>query len=502
MNHSIPIFYIALFIFYPQAIIAQENEAKNTYEAFKKQTLERYEDFRNQCNAEYAEFMKLAWKKYKILPAIPRPKDETTPPIVFSQKDKEKERNATIISIDTIVSPVIQDKESQPLPVTPIYEQQNQNENMLTFTFFGTEGQVRIPKEKPKALIALNEIILSEKECADAWEAMSVGEYNNTIRDCLELRIRHKLCDWAYLLMLRQLSGQYCNGENNASTMLTAWLFCQSGYQMRLAMTKQKLYLLFGSQHQIFDLGYFNENGMKFYPLLHKKEKMEEQVLICGASFPKEQALSLGIPQAQQFAERMSAERKIQSSDVPQFTAKVQVNQNLLDFYNTYPTSIVDENVCSRWAMYANTQMAEDVNHVLYPQLRNLIMGYSEIESVNILLHWVQTGLVYEYDDKVWGHDRAFFAEETLYYPYCDCEDRAILFTRLVRDLLGLDCILIYYPGHLASAVYFTQQVNGDYISLNGRKFIVCDPTYIGAPVGMTMPSMDNVSAKVILLKK
>ena len=152
--------------------------------------------------------------------------------------------------------------------------------------------------------------------------------------------------------------------------------------------------------------------------------------------------------------------------------------------------------------MYANTQMAEDVNHVLYPQLRNLIMGYSEIESVNILLHWVQTGLVYEYDDKVWGHDRAFFAEETLYYPYCDCEDRAILFTRLVRDLLGLDCILIYYPGHLASAVYFTQQVNGDYISLNGRKFIVCDPTYIGAPVGMTMPSMDNVSAKVILLKK
>lgn len=160
------------------------------------------------------------------------------------------------------------------------------------------------------------------------------------------------------------------------------------------------------------------------------------------------------------------------------------------------------ENVCSRWAMYANTQMAEDVNHVLYPQLRNLIMGYSEIESVNILLHWVQTGLVYEYDDKVWGHDRAFFAEETLYYPYCDCEDRAILFTRLVRDLLGLDCILIYYPGHLASAVYFTQQVNGDYISLNGRKFIVCDPTYIGAPVGMTMPSMDNVSAKVILLKK
>lgn len=56
-----------------------------------------------------------------------------------------------------------------------------------------------------------------------------------------------------------------------------------------------------------------------------------------------------------------------------------------------------------------------------------------------MILNWVQTGSEYEYDDKVWRHDRAFFAEETLYYPYCDCEDRSILFSRFVRDLLGLD---------------------------------------------------------------
>jgi hypothetical protein len=77
------------------------------------------------------------------------------------------------------------------------------------------------------------------------------------------------------------------------------------------------------------------------------------------------------------------------------------------------------------------------------------------------------------------------------------------LFTRLVRDLLGLDCILIYYPGHLASAVEFKQgDVAGDYILLNGRKYIVADATYINAPVGRTMPDMDNKTAKVILLNK
>lgn len=104
-------------------------------------------------------------------------------------------------------------------------------------------------------------------------------------------------------------------------------------------------------------------------------------------------------------------------------------------------------------------------------------------------------------DDKVWGGDRAFFAEETLFYPYCDCEDRSILYTRIIRDILNLRCILIYYPGHLACAVEFTEPVNGDYIMLDNHKFIVTDPTYIGAPIGYTMPDMDNKTAKVILLK-
>ena len=98
------------------------------------------------------------------------------------------------------------------------------------------------------------------------------------------------------------------------------------------------------------------------------------------------------------------------------------------------------------------------------------------------------------------GPLRTYFPDESLYYPYCDCEDRSILFSRLIRDLLGLPCVLVYYPGHLATAVCFSESVNGDYIIVNGKRFVVCDPTYIGASVGATMPNMDNSTAKVIIL--
>ena len=178
----------------------------------------------------------------------------------------------------------------------------------------------------------------------------------------------------------------------------------------------------------------------------------------------------------------------------------VQVNKNLIGFYQDYPTSAVSNNMMTRWAMYGNTPMSSKIKDILYPQLREILKGVDVLTAANWLLYFVQTAFVYEYDDKVWGRDRAFFAEESLFYPYCDCEDRSILYTRLVRDLLGLKTILVYYPGHLASAVLFNNPVKGDYININGNRFTICDPTYIGAPVGVTMPNMDNKTAKVILL--
>ena len=154
----------------------------------------------------------------------------------------------------------------------------------------------------------------------------------------------------------------------------------------------------------------------------------------------------------------------------------------------------------TKWRFYANVPASHNIRETVYPTLRQAIVGKSEHQAVNMLLNFVQTAFVYEYDEEVWGTDRSFFADESLYYPYCDCEDRSILFSRLVRDLMGLDVVLIYYPGHLATAVKFSSDVTGDYITYQGDRYTVCDPTYINAPVGMTMPDMDNASAFVVVL--
>lgn len=466
---------------------AQTDDFYAQYEKFSKHAKAEYEDYRAQCNAEYVKFLERAWKEYKVLPSIPRPKDEVVPPTIMPRQDKNK-KQAKEIPIENVVSPIL--SLPQPKPISPIYENDKVEEKNFSFSYMGTTCEVRLPKD-------LNIRMSGCESCmiATIWKQLATNAMDNTIRDFLALRLKMQLCDWAYLNLIDTFAKAFC-GHGNEAVIMAAFIYSQSGYKMRLGRDCEKLYLLYGSKHGIYEKGYIVIEGINYYPLDDKVERME----ISDFSFPQEQSMSLYIENAQKFTIRPSAKRKLASEQYHDVTIDSQVNLNLIQFYNTYPSSEVNGNFMTRWKMYADTPMDESVSQMLYPDIKNKIEGLLDVQAVNQILNWVQTAFQYEYDDKVWGHDRAFFAEETLYYPYCDCEDRAILFTRLVRDLLGLKCILVYYPGHLASAVCLKQQVNGDYISLDGDVYTICDPTYIGAPVGITMPEMDNRSAKVIKL--
>lgn len=120
------------------------------------------------------------------------------------------------------------------------------------------------------------------------------------------------------------------------------------------------------------------------------------------------------------------------------------------------------------------------------------------------MLHFVQYAFKYKTDDEQFGYERWFFPEETIASSYSDCEDRAILFSQLVRHLLGMEVALVYYTGkHLATAVRFDNpNTSGDYLNIDGKKFLICDPTYIGALLGKEMPNLKNSPKEIIHLKK
>ena len=480
---------------------AQVDDFRKAYDEFRNQAQQEYEDFRKKANEEYAEFMRKTWENHKTLPAKPKPIEKDVPPVVIKDEEKKRPIEDTPVIIEEEID--IPAPTPQPKPISPIKEKEGESDR-LAFALYGTKMSVRlVPSQKIKlAKLDINEI-------AKTWDVLSSDDYNNVIRDCLELRIKHQLCDWAYLRMIDKLSSSFLGEGTNEAELFKAFLYCQSGYQMRLAMANNHLYMLYASQHFMFEKPCWQIDNIFYYA----DNCNAEQIQICEASFPHEQAMSLYIPNEQILDQIKSANRTLKSEDVDWLSVEVSEDENVIKFCNDYPTSCIGDDFMTRWAIYANTPLNNSTKEQLYPQFLSFFEAIKNSfeedgtdmrnyvpACVDLICHWIQTAFVYEYDDKVWGGDRAFFADETLYYPYCDCEDRSILLTRMVRDLLGLKCALVYYPGHLATAIAIGEDVKGDFIRINGTKFLVCDPTYIGAPIGMTMPGMDNQSAKVIVL--
>lgn len=479
----------------------QQRNSQSAFDKFLKSVSEEFDDFtkqnendfkafRQKIMQEFIAFVSEPWKEFDEKPLVPAPKDDQVPPVVMPKDDQDKPREDNPVVIDTIIVP--QPIEPQPQPVVPIEEVPVVEIKLVNFSFFGTPAKVRFDINDKIDLQGID-----EESVVKALRDIKMDAYDNMILDCLAIRDKLNLCDWAYINMLKALAEHICGKGTNASTLTLAYLYMLSGYKMRLASDGNRLYMLYACKHQIFDQGYYEMDGDYYYGL----EKMPSRLSICEATFPKEKQLSLLITSPQSFAMSESDARTVASEKYKDVSMTFKVNKNLIDFFGTYPASMLGEEFATKWAMYANTPLDDYVKKQVYPSLKKQMEESSQLERVSRLLNLVQTGFVYEYDDKVWGYDRSFFAEESLYYPYCDCEDRSILFTRLVRDIVGLDCILVFYPGHLAAAVNFTDEVSGDYIMLDGKKYVVSDPTYIGAPVGCTMPDMDNKTATVILLK-
>ena len=90
-------------------------------------------------------------------------------------------------------------------------------------------------------------------------------------------------------------------------------------------------------------------------------------------------------------------------------------------------------------------------------------------------------------------------ADESFFYSYNDCEDRSIFLAWLLTKLVNIQPIILDYPNHIALAVPIDLRPSDQYIEYEGRKYVIADPTYIGAKSGMGMPDLAQVEPNVIV---
>ena len=73
-----------------------------------------------------------------------------------------------------------------------------------------------------------------------------------------------------------------------------------------------------------------------------------------------------------------------------------------------------------------------------------------------------------------------------------------------MKELVGVDIVLLDYPDHIATAVCLPDEydIKGCYFMVGGKKYYICDPTYIGAQIGDCMNQYKDKVPNIIRISK
>lgn len=408
---------------------------------------------------------------------VTQPKPQPTPAPVISQKPTPKPTPVPVTPAPAKPTPTPTPAPSKP-STSPLY---SGGAGRTRINFMGVDYHVSNALDKAVTLKGID-----ENSLADGLETLYKSNYKPLLEDLRAMRSRDLGNDWALYLVVKQIAEKF--GGKNESVLMRQFLLNNLGFRARMAKVIQKnaLTLLVAPASQLYGCAFISEGGAKFYDV---EADQPYSYKMCAKEAPD---AKLKIDMSMRQTPRFGGTRKSSSHQGERYkaAASASVPVELMEFYKRLPQ-------CD-YSVYATAKVDKKFSDEVLDALRPAIKGKSEREAANILLDFVQSGFEYATDPEQFGYEKPFFVEELFYYPYCDCEDRSMLYRYLVTQLLGLDVILLDYPGHIATAVRFNGDVPGDFVVGGGGKYIVCDPTFIGAPVGMAMPQFKNTAADML----
>jgi len=447
--------------------------------AAQKKEFQEYKDKRDK---EFTAFLKAQWKAVDLVKGEVR--DEAPKPDVMPVAPPRPE------PVKAVEKPVVvfvpePEPPKQPVSAPVIVAPKGR---LLNIDFYGRQVSFYYdPALKQRLSTNINKEAVS-----DYWSVLSRADYEGLLKQLSKQKKSLQLNDWAYASLINKLAVAINNNRRNESALLSWFLLAKSGYKARIAYTDTSIYLLVPSKHEMFDVTYFTFSGIRYYAVEFDggKQKLGQVYTYDGEYPDTTKAFDMQVTSV--VASNDKDERRHLSFEFEgkKYNIDVSYDRGRVKFFRTYPQ--LNLNLYFASGVYKVTATP------LQQQLAGYMKGMSEQQAVNFLLRFVQTSLKYETDAQQFGEENYLFPEETLFYPYSDCEDRAILFAWLVKSLLNLDVVGLDYPGHVAAAVHFTEEVTGDSVNYNGKRYVVTDPTYINASTGMTMPDFKQYKPAVI----
>lgn len=483
--------WLLFFICLSTQLSAQTNDdslsKRNEFTDFRKELQDEYDDFRKEINDEYVDFLSKAWQEFRLFQG--KTPDETPKPLTPVPCQEEKNSIETAVITDGVIdregdeTPVAQEEDEHSIPTDASWKATDS----LQLDFFG--ATLRLRYQSRKFLLPA----ITEQSVGRLWKEMAGSRFSTLLYDMLRCKEKMQMNDWAYFQLAKKVATRLSSLQSEDSrTVFQHFLLVQSGYDVRLARIDRFLVLLVPIREEVYACSYLEMNGRPYYVISDKDVKSYTNIYSyeLPEKLMRKPTLSLMIEKEL----LLPMQPKPYTVAAAGLEVKGEVNVNKIRFYREYP-------LCEL-AVYGRAVPDEKQAKQLVASLSKQLAKSTFTQALNQLLLWVQNGFRYQTDGEQFGREKPFFVEENFYYPACDCEDRSVLFAYLVRQIFDKDVVLLDYPGHVATAVCVDKEedIKGAYIKLEGKKYIVCDPTYMNATTGRVMPAYQSKRPKVIRL--
>ncbi len=483
------------------------DSADDEFKKLKQQTDSEFSQMKASVDEEFGELLENAWKEFELASGLVR---DTTP------KPKQPPVAKTPAKPEPKPAP---EPEPEPQPeTTPVPETPSQPEpapvpkpapapkpvekpsetpapplpaDRIAIKFYGTEITLKYDRLWKRAT-PLNRV--SPEAIKSSWDYFSKTDYSPFLEQANYVKSAMALNDWGYCRLLNTVSYYLYPDESNRRPVFVWFMLVHSGFDARIGYLDDQIFVMIPSPQTVYAAPFYEFDNRKYY------------ITGLGGSIYGSEAKSLYSYEGRHeeaskaidfsFAEIPKVGRKETTKHLnfeyerAQYDLDVALNETMMEFMNSYPQVDLD--------VYFGAPVSTDTARTLIEGLKPVIDGKDEKIAANMLLRFVQTSLKYQTDDEQFQYENYLFPEESLYYPYCDCEDRSFLYGFLVRELLGLEVVGLQFPGHVATAVKFSSAVPGDSITVGGSNYTICDPTYINADIGMCMPQFLDVKPVII----
>ncbi|MBQ8222911.1 MAG: hypothetical protein IJZ87_06155 [Bacteroidales bacterium] len=464
------------------------------YTDFKNKSKSDYISFQDSINKSFASYLEKSWKEYSVFLGE-EPESEPKPKSVPVAKPDDSQQG----EMEVVVEKVIERAASSPQDETNVVADGSEvnvdvssinNNSSFSVDFFNSKITLDV-------IDNFSEIRLSgtsEKDVAALWNKFSSDAYSNMAYQMKKIAISQNINDYGLYLFISQTAQTMFPYKPNEQLVYMVFMLNQLGYKAKIARSDDDLIALIAVKQIVYKRSYLTSENDRYYVFTAKPN----EIMSCSSIFTYDNLMQncmSNIDLSFNKPLRLRNNIKTITLSTEDFgEINVKVNLEDIDFYDNYPHTEMQ--------VYANAEMSDEINNSLLGPLKSQINEMSYVDATNYLLDFIYATCNYKTDGEQFGYEKPMFCEETLYYPYSDCEDNSILFSYLVRKLLGLDVVLLDYPGHIATAVKLPEEVSGSYLHLEDGKYMVCDPTYYGASVGMSMPKYQDVKLSVIQLNK